>query len=356
MIIVMKPSATPAEIDRVLKDVESGGLQAVPQKGSSVTVIEVLGDVQPLLSAGKDESHFNSLPGVSEVKRISKPYKCASRDFRKEDTVIKVGNSKIGLASQPVIMGGPCSVETPEIMDEIGNFMHQTGISILRGGAFKPRSSPYSHQGSGEAGLKVLRQVADRHSLSVITEVMSDSQVDLVAHYADILQVGARNSQNFELLKALSKIDKPVLLKNGGISGTVKDLLLSAEYILQHGKRNVILCLRGMDTRETAVRNSISLGTIAWLKNETHLPVIVDPSHAAGRWDLITSASLAAIAEGADGLIIESHPRPTEATSDANQTLNLTDFARLVRGVRSMAATRRDILQPTPAPELLTVS
>jgi 3-deoxy-7-phosphoheptulonate synthase len=331
MIIVMKPSATPEEIHHVCEKVKELGLTAHVSRGVERTIIGVIGEedkirVKPL----------EAYPGVDSVVPILRPYKLASRDFRPEPTQIElkhgvtVGNKKI------VVMAGPCSVENREMVFEVAKQVKESGATFLRGGAFKPRTSPYAFQGLGEEGLKYLREAADKYGLLVVTEVMDTRAVELVAQYADMLQIGARNMQNFDLLKEIGASKKPVLLKRG-LSATISELLLSAEYLLSKGNFKVILCERGIRTFETATRNTIDINAIPVLKHETHLPVFVDPSHGTGKWEYVLPVARAAIAAGADGLMIEVHPNPEEAMSDGQQSLLPRKFDLLMKEIRPIA-------------------
>src|SRR5438105_1753637 len=269
------------------------------------------------------------MPQVEKVVRISAPYKFVSREFRKEKTRIKVNGTEIG-GDEFVVMAGPCSVESEKQIMQAAEGVAKAGAKLLRGGAFKPRTSPYDFQGMEEEGLKLLQKAKKATGLAIITEVMTDRDVDLVARYADVMQVGARNMQNFMLLKALAKCGRPVLLKRG-LSSTVKELLMSAEYIVAHGNPDVILCERGIRTYETATRNTCDISAIPVLNELTHLPVILDPSHATGRRSLVPAVSRAGVAIGADGLIVEVHPAPEKAISDGAQSLDLAQFAKMMR-------------------------
>lgn len=283
-----------------------------------------------------DPAAFEVMPGVKEAHRIVSPYKMASRHFRPNGTVIRIGNVEIG-GSKLIAMAGPCSVETEEQIEASAAVVAAAGAQVIRGGAFKPRSSPYSFQGLGEKGLQILRAAADRNGLLVVSEVMDVVQIPLLARYADILQVGARNMQNFNLLRELGNVRKPVLLKRG-IAATIEELLLSAEYILSGGNYEVILCERGIRTFETSTRNTMDIAAIPVLRRLTHLPVIADPSHGTGKRDYVVPMARAAIAAGADGLLIEVHPDPDHALSDGAQTLRPDQFSELMKQVRAIAA------------------
>jgi len=330
MIIVMKHSATTTEINAVVEHVESLGFRAHLSQGEERTIIGVIGDERPL-----DPEHFELLAGVERVVRILHPFKLASRDFHPDDSIIKLNGLAIG-GSPIVLMAGPCSVESREQLRETAAAIKAAGAHILRGGAFKPRTSPYAFQGLGLKGLELLREARDEFHLPIVTEVLSPQDVTLVAQYADILQIGARNMQNFALLRAVGEMQKPVLLKRGMMS-TIEELLMAAEYILAHGNSRVILCERGIRTFETATRNTFDINAIPMLKTLTHLPVIADPSHGTGKWELVTPIARAAIAAGADGLIVEVHPDPARALSDGAQSLTPKRFAEMVAQVRRIA-------------------
>lgn len=327
MIIVMKRGADRALADQLVKEIESQGLKPLPMYGTERTVIAVIGDERIL-----DIAHLSSLPGVDNVMRVLHPYKIASRETKHEDTVITVKDVKIG-GNTVVIMAGPCSVENEDQMEKAAAAVKKSGATVLRGGAFKPRTGPYSFEGLGEEGLKIMRQTCDRHGLVMITECLDTRQVDLIAGYTDIIQLGARNMQNFELLKELGKIKKPVLLKRGP-AATIEEFLLAAEYILSRGNPDVILCERGIRTFEQDTRNTLPLATVPVVKELSHLPIIVDPSHGTGVREYVSPMGRAAIAAGADGLIIETHPNPPEAKSDADQSLYLEEFEKLMIGLR----------------------
>jgi 3-deoxy-7-phosphoheptulonate synthase len=330
MIIVLKPEATQAEIDHVIEKIEAAGLKSHISKGVERTVIGAIGD-----EAAIREIPLEALPGVDQVLPIMKPYKLVSREFRKENTVIDVGGVAVGGAKISVI-AGPCAVEGRDMLLETAREVKKSGAVLLRGGAFKPRTSPYSFQGLEEEGLRFLAEAREETGLPFVTEIMDPRDAELLDRYADIIQVGARNMQNFRLLKEVGSLNKPVMLKRG-LSASVKDLLLSAEYIVSNGNPNVILCERGVRTFETYTRNMIDIAAVPAMKNLSHLPVVVDPSHAAGRWDLIHPISLAALASGADGLMIEVHPHPEDALCDGPQSLMPSRFASLMEDIRKMA-------------------
>ena len=337
MIVVMKTGATEEQIAGVRKAIKELGFKDHPILGEERSVVAVLGHVYPELV---DE--LGVLDGVDSVVRISKPFKLASREVNPFNTVIRVGDVSIG-DGNVVVMAGPCSVDTEENVMTTARAVRAAGGHILRGGAFKPRSSPYAFRGHGEKGLKMLAAARDETGLPVITEVMDARDVELVAKYADILQIGARNMQNFTLLDEVGKAARPVMLKRG-LSGTIEEWLLAAEYILSHGNRDVILCERGIRTYETATRNTFDVSAIPLVKRLSHLPIIGDPSHATGAWYLVEPVALAAVAAGADGLMIEVHPEPDHALSDGAQSLTPKNFAKLVERTRTLAqALGRDL-------------
>jgi 3-deoxy-7-phosphoheptulonate synthase len=331
MIIVMRMGAPTEQVDRVVTRVEELGYRAHLSSGEERVVIGVIGDDRPVDSDG-----FRSLDGVEKIVPVLAPYKLASRDFRPENTVIEVhGGAVFGGTAIPV-MAGPCSIEDRDSTFAIAEQLHGMGVRVLRGGAFKPRSSPYSFQGLGEPGLEILAQVREEFGMAVITEVMTSEEVGLCDQYADILQIGTRNMQNYRLLEAVGRTRTPVLLKRG-MSGTIEELLLAAEYILAGGNEQVMLCERGIRTYETATRSTFDVNAVPLLKKLSHLPVIVDPSHATGRADLVMPISRAGVAAGADGLIIEVHGDPTAAISDGAQTLRPDQFQELLTSVERIA-------------------
>lgn len=332
MIVVMRQGCSDAEVEGVQEAIESKpGFQAPIWRGEERSVIGVLGHIYPEL-----QMELEQLPGVMEVLRVSKPYKLAGREFRPEDTQITVGDVTIG-GDEMVVMAGPCSVESEEQILSTAHMAREAGARILRGGAFKPRSSPYSFRGMGVEGLKLLAKAREETGLPVVTEVMTAEDVGVVAEYADILQVGARNIQNFILLDAVGKLRKPILLKRG-FATTYEELLLSAEYIMAGGNNQVILCERGIRTFEDYTRNTLDLTAIPVIKRLSHLPIVADPSHGTGRWHLVAPMALAAVAAGAHGLLIEVHPNPDKALSDGPQSLTFENFQRLMEGVRAVAA------------------
>ncbi len=330
MIIVMKRSATDEQIDSVIRWIESVGYKAHPSRGVERTIIGAVGDQR-----GKEQLRFlESMSGVEKTLPILKPYKLACREFREANTIVKVGNVAVG-GNGAVVMAGPCSVESEEQIMESAYIARKGGADILRGGAFKPRTSPYAFQGMEEEGLKILKQAGDSVGLPIVTEVMNTTDVDLVEEYADMIQIGARNVQNFALLKKVGKAKKPVLLKRGMMT-TIEELLMSAEYILSSGNEKVVLCERGIRTFETATRNTLDISAVPVLKELTHLPVIVDPSHAAGHWKYVRSLARCALAVGADGIMVEVHPEPERAVSDGIQSLKPERFYQMMEEFRAL--------------------
>jgi 3-deoxy-7-phosphoheptulonate synthase len=330
MIIVLKPHSTPQQIDHILERIQELGLKPHLSRGEHRTIIGVIGDENLLQT-----EPLQAIPGVEQVLPILKPYKLASREMHREDTVVQVGRVRIGGGALAMI-AGPCAVESAGVLDEIAGHVKAAGANILRGGAFKPRTSPYSFQGLGEEGLKILHDMGAKHAMPVVTEVMDPRQVPLVERYADMFQVGARNMQNFDLLKEIGQTRKPVLLKRA-MSATVKDLLMSAEYVLCEGNPQVVLCERGVRSFEDSTRNMLDLSAVPNVKGQSHLPIIVDPSHATGRPDLIPSMALAAVAAGADGVHIEVHSCPEKALSDGPQALLPRQYAEVMRQIRKLA-------------------
>lgn len=331
MIIIMKMNAREDDVEAVLTRLHTGGWKTHVSKGEERTIIGVIGDERKL-----DQGAMSQMDGVDRVVPVLRPFKLASRDFKPEDSKISVNGHIIG-GNKIIVMAGPCSVESLEQMRETAVAVKAAGAHLLRGGAFKPRTSPYSFQGMGEAGLKIMAQVREETGLHIVTEVMAPDQVELVAKYADVLQIGTRNMQNYALLNAVGQTNMPVLLKRGMMS-TIEELLMSAEYIMSNGNHKVILCERGIRTFEKYTRNTLDINAVPVLKELTHLPVVVDPSHATGKWTLVKAASKAAVAAGADGLIIEVHPNPAEATSDGEQSLKPQRFAELMGEVSKVAA------------------
>lgn len=331
MLVVMQEDATEAQTEAVINRLVEMGFTVHRSTGVRHTVLGGVGPMDDFEPAA-----FEVMAGVKEAHRIVSPYKMASRHFRPNGTIIRIRDVEIG-GSKIVAMAGPCSVETEEQMEASAELVAAAGAQVIRGGAFKPRSSPYSFQGLGERGLQIMRSAADRNGLLVISEVMDVVQIPLLARYTDILQVGARNMQNFNLLRELGNIRKPVLLKRG-IAATIEELLLSAEYVLSGGNYEVILCERGIRTFETSTRNTMDIAAIPVLRRLTHLPVIADPSHGTGKRDYVVPMARAAVAAGADGLLVEVHPDPDRALSDGAQTLRPDQFSEMMRQVRAIAA------------------
>jgi 3-deoxy-7-phosphoheptulonate synthase len=332
MIIVMKQGAGQADIEAVVKRVEEMGKKVHLSRGEARTIIGVIGADEHMVN----EASFEVMGGVEKTMRVMQPYKLASRDFSHENTVIQANGVAIG-GQKIAVMAGPCSVESRQMILETAHMVKEAGAHVLRGGAFKPRSSPYSFQGLGEEGLKYLAEAREATGLAIITEVMSVDEIDLVGEYTDIFQVGARNNQNYPLLKALGKTNKPVFLKRG-ISGSIQELLMGAEYILSGGNMQVMICERGIRTYETATRNTFDVNAIPLLKELTHLPVCADPAHGTGMANLVPAISKAAVAAGADVLMVEVHPDPKRAWSDGAQSLNPAGFTKLMNDLRPIAA------------------
>lgn len=331
MIIVMQQAATPEQINHVCEKVRELGLTPHVSRGVERTIIGVIGEEEKLRV-----KPLEAFPGVDSVVPIQRPYKLASRDFRPEDTEFEMAHGvKVG-GKRIVVMAGPCAVEGREMLFKTAGLVKKAGAAFLRGGAFKPRTSPYSFQGLGEEGLKYLREAADQFDLLVVTEVMDPRNVELVAQYADMLQIGARNMQNFDLLKECGASKKPVLVKRG-LSATIQELLLSAEYILSKGNFKVMLCERGIRTYETATRNTIDINAVPVVKKESHLPILVDPSHGTGIRSFVAPIARAAVAAGCDAIMVEVHPNPEEARSDGPQSLLPEQFAALMNELRLIA-------------------
>ncbi len=327
MLVVMRDHASRTEIDHIVELLEEAGAQAHLSGGEVKTIIGVIGDREVVYAL-----ELEGLPGVEEVIRVLKPYKLVSRDFRPEDTVVRLGSSGVIGGGAFAVMAGPCSVESPEQMQAVARAAAHAGAAMLRGGAYKPRSSPYAFQGLGLEGLKMMREAADEYGLPVVTEVLDVRDAETVAEWADVMQVGARNMQNFMMLDELGRIGRPVLLKRG-LSATLEELLSAAEYVLKNGNRDVILCERGIRTFETYTRNTLDLAGVAALKTLTHLPVVVDPSHATGRRDLVAPMARASVVAGADGLMVEVHPEPERAKCDGPQSLDIPAFSELMESV-----------------------
>lgn len=332
-IIVLKPDVSEEALRHIIKKLESKGLKAHISKGTERTIIGVIGDTSKV--SEEEEDAIRVMTGVEDVLRILKPYKLASRDFKKEPTLINVGGNIIG-GKKIHVIAGPCSVENRAMIVAVAEDVKKSGVTFLRGGAFKPRTSPYTFQGLGEEGLLYLSEAKKRTGLPIVTELMDPRDLDLMVKYADIIQIGARNMQNFRLLLEVGAVKKPVLLKRG-LSATIKEWLMSAEYIMSRGNHEVILCERGIRTFETATRNTLDLSSVPLLKQLTHLPVIVDPSHGVGKWDLVAPMARAAIAAGADGLMIEVHPNPEEAMSDGEQSLKPDQLHQLMKELKAIA-------------------
>ncbi len=330
MIIIMKQSATGAQIVNVTARIEQLGCRTHLSEGEERTIIGVIGNGRPL-----DREQIERMAGVERTVPILRPFKLASREFHPQDTVVTVNGVPIG-GRQVVVMAGPCAIESRDQLLETARAVKEAGALILRGGAFKPRTSPYSFQGLGEEGLRLLAEAREETGLPAVTEVMDPQMVPLVTGYADILQVGARNMQNYALLHAIGETQWPVLLKRGMMS-TIEELLMAAEYILSHGNDHVILCERGIRTFEPYTRNTLDISAVPLLKQLSHLPVVVDPSHGTGKWELVEPVSRAAVAAGADGLIIEVHPHPDEAFSDGAQSLKPARFTTLMQSLRPVA-------------------
>ncbi len=345
MIIVTTAHIAPDALDRIIEHVERAGLRAHVSRGEQRTIIGCIGDEAKLSETGVE-----ALEGVERVMPVLKPYKLASREYAASATTIAFGDpagTVIG-GNEIVVIAGPCSVEGREMLHDTAHAVQTSGARLLRGGAFKPRTSPYAFQGMGEPGLQLLADVRASTGMPIVTEVMDPRQVELVAAYADVLQIGARNMQNFALLTEVGRVQRPVLLKRG-LSATITELLMAAEYIMAQGNGQVMLCERGIRTYETATRNTMDIAAIPVLKRESHLPVIVDPSHAGGRADLVTPLAMAAIAAGADGLIVEVHPEPARAKSDGDQSLEPNAFTHMMEQVGLIAnAVRRGMSAPTP--------
>jgi len=331
MLVVMQQGASDLEIQAVIDRLVGMGFTVHRSTGVTHTVLGGVGPADDF-----DPADFEAMEGVKECHRIVSPYKLVSKHFKPQGTVIKIGRVEIG-GPHVVTMAGPCSVESREQIETVADIVANAGAQVMRGGAFKPRSSPYSFQGMGEEGLKIMRAAADRRGLLVVSEVMDQTQIALLTQYSDILQIGARNMQNFNLLREIGKTRKPVLLKRG-IAATIEELLLAAEYIMSGGNYEVILCERGIRTFETYTRNTMDIAAIPVVKKLSHLPIVGDPSHGTGRRDMVIPMARAAVAAGADGLIVEVHPDPDKAASDGAQTLTPGQFADMMKQVRAIAA------------------
>ena len=332
MIIVMENGVTDAQIDGVVRKIKEFGLESNVSRGTERTVIGAIGDERKL-----DQEMIDALPGVENSMHIVKPYKIVAREWHKQNTVIDIKGIPLG-GNQIQIIGGPCSVETPTQMEDSARFVKEAGCRLMRGGAFKPRTSPYSFQGKGVEGLDIFRKAADKYDLPIVTELMDVRMLDTFLEYdVDVIQIGTRNMQNFDLLKEVGRINKPVILKRG-MSATISEWLMSAEYIAAGGNHNIIFCERGIRTFETYYRNVLDLTAVPVLKKETHLPVIIDPSHAGGKAWMVPALSRAAIAAGADGLLVEMHPKPCEAWCDADQALNPEELKSLMAELKGIAS------------------
>jgi 3-deoxy-7-phosphoheptulonate synthase len=333
VIIICETRATEVQINAMQQMIQEAGLIVHRSDGVEHTVLGVVGDRNRL-----DVGKVSMMPGVRDVVIVSKPYKLASREFHPEDTIVRVGETTLVGGTDVAVMAGPCAVEGTDQIEASAEFVAASGAQVLRGGAFKPRSSPYSYQGLGIEGLKLLRQAADKNGLAVVTEAMTIEQIETVSEYADLIQVGARNMQNYPLLTALGRSGKPILLKRG-MSATIQEWLMSAEYILTEGNPDVVLCERGIRTFETATRNTLDLSAVPVIKHLSHLPIIVDPSHGVGSRRFVAPMARAAVAAGADGIMIEIHPNPDKALSDGPQSLTFEEFGLLMNRCRIIATT-----------------
>ena len=342
MIVVMHANSTQGNVEAVQRHLIDRGLQSHLSKGVERTVIGVVGQIYPEL-----QDELEMMDGVSEVVRISRPYKLSSREFNSQDTVVSIGGGDVKIGGgEFAVFAGPCAVESEEQVVATARAVKANGASVLRGGAYKPRTSPYNFRGMGEDGLKILATARQETGLPIITEVMSPRDVDLVYRYADILQIGARNMQNYSLLDEVGKVDKPVMVKRG-LSGTYEDLLLAAEYVMAGGNSQVILCERGIRTFETFTRNTLDINAIPSIHRLSHLPIVADPSHGTGKWYLVTPIAMAAAAAGADGLIVEVHPNPDMAKSDGAQSLTFENFASLMAQVTAVRSAIKSVASST---------
>ena len=330
MMIIMKSNATPQEVEHVIEHIKAAGLAPHLSQGVSATVIGAIGETHDIPT-----DIFEVLDGVEAVQRITQPYKLASRQFHPENSIFPLDGFTVG-GEELTLIAGPCSVESRSQILETAQAVKEAGACALRGGVFKPRTSPYSFQGLGEEGLELLAEAREATGLPIVVEIMSQVQIDLMVKYVDVLQVGARNMQNFNLLRVIGQTQTPVLLKRG-LSASIEELLMSAEYILAGGNKQVMLCERGIRTFETATRNTTDINAIPVLKSLTHLPVILDPSHSTGHYDYVAAVARAAVAAGADGLIVEVHPDPAHALSDGRQSLKPENFAAMVKQVSQIA-------------------
>jgi len=333
MVVIMKAGASEEQIEAVASHIEDRGVKIRRIVGEYQSILGIVGDVAPLVA---EREQLERLDGVESIVRISKPFKLASREFNPVDTIVSVNGVSIG-GKEIVVMAGPCSVESREQVVETAKAVKAAGAKILRGGAYKPRTSPYSFQGMGEEGLRILAEAREITGLPVITEVMDQQMLPIILEYADILQIGARNMQNYTLLRAVGETGHPVLLKRGMMS-TLEEMLMSAEYILACGNERVMLCERGIRTFEPYTRNTLDISAVPVLKELSHLPVIVDPSHATGRWNLVAPVTRAAVSAGVDGLIVEVHPQPAKALSDGAQSLTFSNFSEMMTSLPVVAA------------------
>lgn len=324
MLIVMKNTATKKQIDDVVKAMQKLSLKAEKLPGAQRTVIGITGNKEYV-----DQNRIMNFPGVKEIIHVTKKYKLVSREFRPQNTLVKVGKRIVFGGEKPVIIAGPCAIESYEQLLKIAKNIKKMGAHMLRGGAYKPRTSPYAFQGLGEEGLKIMKRVSDEVKIPIISEIISTDDLSLFKKYADMIQIGSRNMHNFDLLKKVAKLNKPILLKRG-MSATMEEFLLAAEYVLKEGNPNIVLCERGIRTFEQSTRNILDLNTLALIKLESHLPIIADPSHAAGRYDIVAPLAKAGIAAGADGLIVEVHDDPANALSDGGQSLTFESFKSLM--------------------------
>jgi len=332
MIICMRQGAPKANADHVIESVTNAGLEPVPLFGTERTVIAVIGDEREM-----DIKKFQAMEGVEKVMPVLRPYRLVSRESHPEDSVVDFGDGvKIGGKEAISIMAGPCSIESEELTLEIASEVKKRGATFLRGGAFKPRTAPYSFQGHGEEALQWMKKASDKTGIKIVTEVLDTQHVDMMYEYIDMYQVGARNMHNFELLKALGKKDKPILLKRG-ISAKLDEFLLAAEYIAKEGNSNIVLCERGIRTFCNYSRNTLDLNIVPWVKKLSHLPIVVDPSHGTGAYDMVKPMAMAAVACGADGVIMEVHPKPEEAWSDGDQSITYKTLDNTLEGINSIA-------------------
>jgi 3-deoxy-7-phosphoheptulonate synthase len=332
MLVVMKNDATEAQVRAVVREIENMGYRGIPIPGAERTAVCIIGNQNPV-----EDSQLLSLDGVKETIRVTKPYKLVSRETHPQSTVIAIGDVRIG-GKQPVVMAGPCAVESEKQALAIAHLVKRCGAQVFRGGAFKPRTSPYSFQGLGEEGLKILEKVRQETGLSIVTEATDHTNIELVERYADIIQIGARNMQNYSLLRRAGHASKPILLKRG-LAATIDELLMSAEYIMSEGNTQVILCERGIRTFSNNTRNTLDISAVLSIKEVSHLPIVVDPSHASGRMEYVIPLSKAAITVGADGILVEVHHDPPHALSDGIQSLYLEQFAELMKEIKSLKDT-----------------